>query len=231
MDHACHGLCPGGTGRMLSVLGVGRRPLSGGVQRLCQRHAVVLVRRPAARRGRHTIGSRAPACLFHHAQGRGHLSADSARADRDRLPADLHRAVGDCPCRDHGVHRAWACGSVQVAARKQCLARHVSDSQLYRQHLRQNDHCGRRLDHGARTDREGGRRRGAVELLVHRVPALQHYHGSRCLVADAVALPARNGGAERRQAISAGRNQKNGNVVAAGKTRCECSWRSRSCCG
>ena len=204
MDHPRHGLCARGAGRVLSVLGAAHRPLPGRVQRLCQRHAVVPVRRAPARRGGHAIGHRTQACLFHHAQGRHHLSPHPAGADRDRLPADLHRAVGNRPCRHHGLNRAWACGSFQLEAGHQCLARHVSDSQLHRQHLRQDDHCGSRLHHRTRTDREGGRRRGAVELLVHCVPALQHHHGARRLVAHAVALSARNRRIGRRPGASAG---------------------------
>ena len=56
--------------------------------------------------------------------------------------------------------------------------RHVSDSQLYRQYIRQDDHRGSRLHHRAGAHREGRRRRGALELLVHRLPAVQHHHGA-----------------------------------------------------
>ena len=45
--------------------------------------------------------------------------------------------------------------------------------------------------------------RGALELLVHRLPAVQHHHGAGRVVANVVAVPAGKGHARRRQGISA----------------------------
>jgi sodium:sulfate symporter-like transmembrane protein len=72
-------------------------------------------------------------------------------SDSDRFPPDLHRAFRHCSRRDHGIHRCWSCRGIQIRRRKQRIARHVSDPQLHGQCLRQDDHRGRRCDHGAGT--------------------------------------------------------------------------------
>ena len=200
------------------------------VLRLRQRHRLVPVLGAPARRDRDALRRRAPARLHGDAAHRDHLSADFAGPHRHRLPAHLHRAVGRRPPRHHGGGRARPRRGVPRPDRQQRRPRHVPHTDLHGQHLRQDDHRRRRLDHRARPDREGRRRRGAVERMVPGVPAVQHSHRARGLVADVEDVSARGGEPPGRPRLSARRAQEDGTVVGTRESRRCCS-ASRWRCG